>query len=87
MIYLLIATGIALAVLVAVLVIRPMHDDDISTNIRDIKQVEDERRRRLIALNEAYTLAKSELGEEPTIEQILLTRDSLQIVKELNGTS
>ncbi len=78
MIYLLIALGISLAVLVVVLVIKPVHDDDIGTSIRKIKEVDDIRRRRLTQLHAAYDLAKEELGEEPTFDQILLTRDTME---------
>ncbi len=36
---------------------------------------------------EAYKLAKEELGEEPTVEQILLTRDQLRTQRKLDGPS
>lgn len=41
------------------------------------------RRDKLNLLREAYALAKEELGEEPTAEQIILTRDTLLAQKEL----
>lgn len=81
--YLLIAVLIAIVVLVVIVVTKPVDDDDIGQDIRDIRRVEEERRRRLIALNKAYSLAKEELGEEPTIEQIMLTRDTLE---DVDGT-
>ena len=40
-------------------------------------------KKRLSLLNKAYQLAKEELGEEPTIDQILLTRDQLITQQEL----
>ena len=43
---------------------------------------------RMKELREAYKLAKEELGEEPTVAQIFLTRDQLRTQKALNdGTS
>ena len=84
MTYLLIALGLALFVLVAALVFKGVDDDEIGVAISDIRRIDTERRRRLAKLNEAYELAKSELGEEPTIDQILLTRDTME---DVDGTS
>ncbi len=43
------------------------------------------RSKRVRELQIAYKLAKEELGEEPTIDQIFLTRDTLR--KDTDGTS
>jgi len=77
--YLIVATVLAIVILAIAVGIPTGNDEDrIGTSINTLRVEDAERRRRLIALNQAYTLAKEELGEEPTIEQILLTRDTLE---------
>jgi len=52
------------------------------------KQREKDQARRMLELRQAYKLAKEELGEEPTVDQIFLTRDQLRTQKELDdGTT
>lgn len=48
-------------------------------NLRELRRAE---------LAAAYKLVKEELGQEPTVEQILLTRDQLRTQRRLeNGTN
>ncbi len=80
-----IIAGLAfVALLIFFLVQIDTDEDDIGVSISTLRQEEAERRRRLIQLTKAYDLAKEELGEEPTFEQIILTRDSLE---GIDGTS
>lgn len=50
---------------------------------------EKKRLHRMVELRRAYKVAKEELGEEPTVDQIFLTRDALrtQDLLENDGTS
>ncbi len=76
-----IITGLAIvALLILVLVRMDNSDEDLATSLSEVRREEQERDRRLVALTEAYDLAKRELGEEPTIDQIFLTRDSLEVI-------
>ncbi len=84
MTFLLITMFIAIVVLVVIVVTAPTDDDDVNVAIQVLRGQEDQRKRRLNRLMEAYMLAKEELGEEPTFDQILLTRDSME---DFDGTS
>ncbi len=56
--------------------------EDLKKALYDIKL---ERENRAKELKAAYNLAREELGEEPTIDQIFLTRDTLR--EDSNGTT
>jgi hypothetical protein len=56
-----------------------------SKEIEKLKSSERARIVRMAEMRAAYKLAKEELGEEPTVDQIFLTRDSLR--KDDNGTT
>jgi hypothetical protein len=49
------------------------------------KQREFAQARRMLELREAYKLAKEELEDEPTVDQIFLTRDQLRMQRRLNN--
>ena len=78
-----IIAGLAfVALLIFFLVQIDTDEESVGVSISNMRQEESERRRRLNRLTEAYDLAKEELGEEPTFDQIILTRDSLE---DING--
>ena len=58
---------------------------DNKVEFHQMQTRERERIRRMAEMRAAYGLAKEELGEEPTVDQIFLTRDSLR--KDKNGTT
>ena len=72
------------ALLIFILVQIDTDEEDLGTSIRRIQDIDSERQRRLRSLTKAYDLAKEELGEEPTFDQIILTRDSME---DISGTS
>ena len=66
------------ALLIFFLVQMDTDEESVGVSISNIRREEAERRRRLDRLTTAYELAKEELGEEPTFDQIILTRDSME---------
>jgi hypothetical protein len=62
--------------------------EQVKRELAAAKRREIEQARRMLELREAYTMAKDELGEEPTVDQIFLTRDQLRTQRRLDdGTT
>ena len=64
----------------------PVQDhEEVKRSLAVLKAQEELRAKRREELQKAYQLAKEELGGEPTIDQIFLTRDQLRTQRKLDG--
>ena len=75
----LLLTGAAVVILLLIIILKDGETQaDFKQTYNEMKEETELRRRRLLSLHSAYEVARDELGEEPSIEQIILTRDTLE---------
>lgn len=86
MIELLLAVGVVVA-LVLLLWDRLFGEPDSPDTKTLVQKRRDslEMKRNLALLRRAHTLAKDELGRNPTVDEIFMTRDALREKEKLNG--